>query len=68
MSAEMIVYVCDSALKADAARDYLVSVGYPREGVRVASEVAEFTYDAETYGGGQADSKENVWVVIGQKQ
>ncbi len=62
----MSIYVCDSALKAEQAKQFLINQGYPEAGIK-ADQSEHVIYDGEKYGGGTSDDQVNCWVVIGRK-
>ena len=70
MIAKVVIYVCGSAVEAQAAHDYLIGVGYSDAAIEVTSQVEIVAYDAETYNNaaGPADERDNVWLVIGRRQ
>lgn len=70
MIAKVTIYICDSAVQAQAAHDFLLGSGYSDAAIEITSEVAAVAYDAETYNdsGGPADERENVWLVIARRQ
>ncbi|PHY21744.1 hypothetical protein CSW59_03515 [Caulobacter sp. BP25] len=62
----MVIYVCETAPKAEQARQVLIDQGFPAAAI-TAEEVGDFTYDAETYANGTSGDASNCWVVTGRK-
>jgi len=65
MTGKISVYVCDTAVLAETAKQFLITRGYLDAGISV-EQVAIFNYDAATYSSGQADGSANKFVVIGR--
>jgi hypothetical protein len=66
MSDEMSVYVCDTAVLAETAKQFLIAGGYSAAGISV-EPVTVFNYDAATYSSGKSDGLANKFAVIGRK-
>lgn len=66
MTAEMSIYVCDTAAQVVTANQFLISSGYPASGI-TDEKVGIFNYDATTYDGGKSDGLSTKFVVIGRK-
>jgi len=66
MTDEMSVYVCDTAVQAETAKQYLIGSGYSAAGISV-EPVTVFNYDAVTYSSGKSDGLADKFAVIGRK-
>ena len=67
MAGEITVYACDTAVKAEEAKQFLLKRGYGEAGIVVNEQATVFIYDGTTYDGGAHDNLAGKFVVVGKK-
>ncbi len=67
MANEVSVYSCDTAAKAEQAKQYLLQRGYDATGIVVSEQASVFIYDGVTYDGGTHDNLSGKFIVVGRK-
>lgn len=66
MTTQVVIFVCDDAIKAGAAVEVLTKGGFTASQI-AQDTVTNFTYDAQTYSGGVNDGAANKIVVTGRR-